>query len=83
MPYVASDGNRYLGEHTCGIHHYGDHSMVRECCIEDARKARRQRDRVAFTESHPASVLARAAWDSLTDAERAIVGPLPTLSAWG
>ena len=82
MPYVASDGNRYLAEHTCGNHHYGDQAMVRECCVEDARKARAQRDRVAFTESHPASVVARAAWSCLTDAERDIVGPLPILSAW-
>lgn len=74
MPYIATDANRYLGEHTCHCHHYDDQTMVRPCCVGDAKARKANLLYVAITTSHPAYVLFEAAWNSLTDAERWIVG---------
>jgi hypothetical protein len=76
MPYVATDRNRYLGEHSCNQHHYGDQSLIRECCIDDARKYKALTLRNAITDQHPAYRLFLAAWNSLTDAERWQVGDI-------
>lgn len=39
MPYICvSKDNRYIGEHICDNHHYGDMSIVRPCCVEDAKE---------------------------------------------
>lgn len=74
MPYVATDANRYLGEHDCHHHHCGDQTMVRPCCVDDAEARKANLLRVAMTTSHPAYRLFEAAWNSLTDSERWIVG---------
>lgn len=74
MPYICTDSNRYLGEHSCGHYHYGDQTLVRLCCVDDAKAAQMLAMRVAFTSSHPAAQLARAAQDALTEAELVMVG---------
>jgi hypothetical protein len=73
MPYICTDQNRYLGEHSCGRFHYGDQTIVRECCVADYREAKALRDRVAMTDYHPAARLEISAWNALTDAEQQIV----------
>ena len=70
MPYVCSDENRYLGEHCCDLYHYGNMSLIRQCCIDDCRKWADIAVRVAMTTSHPAYRLYTAAFNSLTDAEQ-------------
>lgn len=75
MPYVSvSDSNRYLGEHTCHLYHYGDESVVRPCCVKDALARKENAQRVALTRSHPAVTIWLHAWNSLTTAEMALVG---------
>ena len=76
MPYVCVRQNRYIGEHSCNNHTYGDQTMVRPCCVADAQKQKANVKRVAMTTSHPAYALWCAAWNCLTDAERWIVGDL-------
>ena len=73
MPYVCVDSNRYIGEHSCGRYHYGDMAMIRECCVEDCRKYAELTLKNATTTAHPAYRLYIAAWNSLTDAEQALV----------
>jgi hypothetical protein len=74
MPYVATQDNRYIGEHSCSQYHYGKQDMVRPCCVADAIERKRNLLRVAMTDSHPAYTLWCAAWNSLTNAECWIVG---------
>lgn len=74
MPYICTESNRYITEHSCGCYHYGVQTVVRECCIEDAKRAKENLLRVALTTSHPAYAWFRDAWNSLTDAEMAVVG---------
>ena len=76
MPYVSCDGNRYIGEHSCSHHHYGNQSLVRPCCVEDAKARKAQVLRVAITTQHPAYTIFRHAYESLTDAEQDLVGDL-------
>lgn len=76
MPYITLESNRYIGEHDCGHYHYGDMSMVRNCCVEDCRKRAENVRRVAMTTSHPAYALYRDSWNSLTDAEMTLVPDL-------
>lgn len=76
MPYICVDANRYIGEHSCGRYHYGDQTMIRDCCIADALEARALADRVAMTRWHPAYQQFVAAYESLTDAERQSVPDL-------
>lgn len=76
MPYICTDQNRYLGEHDCGLHHYGNAAMLRPCCIADAAAHKTNALRVAMTASHPGHQLFRSAFRALTDAERAQVGDL-------
>jgi hypothetical protein len=73
MPYICEFGGRYIGEHSCGRYHYGDQTMVRDCCIADYRNRKALRDRVAFTDQHPAARLEITAWNALTEAELAIL----------
>lgn len=70
MPYVLIIDNRYVCEHSCGRYHYGDMSMVRECCINDYAIHRAVALEKAMTNYHPAIETMRAAYNSLTDAER-------------
>jgi hypothetical protein len=70
MPYIAMDNNRYLGEHSCGLYHYGDHTMVRKCCVEDCAKYAQLAMKNALTPYHPAYQIYKAAWGQLTDAEQ-------------
>lgn len=77
MPYVAiGRNNRYLGEHDCKQYHYGDMSLVRPCCVEDAKRIKALVLRNALTSSHPAYQLFTVAWNSLTDAEMGLVGDI-------
>ena len=76
MPYICCDGNRYIGEHSCSHHHYGDMKLVRPCCVEDARKQKALTLRNAITTSHPAYRMFQDAWNCLTDAERWQVGDI-------
>ena len=76
MPYIAMDGNRYLAEHSCGKYHYGNQAMIRQCCIDDCAKYAQLAVDKAMTMSHPAYQVYVAAWNSLTDAERAIAPDL-------
>jgi hypothetical protein len=69
MPYICVESNRYIGEHSCSLYHYGDESMVRPCCVEDCKGWAQTAMRVASTTAHPAYRLYRAAWNSLTLAE--------------
>ena len=76
MPYISVDAGRYLGEHSCGRYHYGDQAMVRDCCVDDAKRWKAVTLAKAITTSHPAYRLFCAAYDSLTVTERWIVGDL-------
>jgi hypothetical protein len=69
MPYICVESNRYIGEHSCGIDHYGNRDMVRECCVADCKKWAETAKRVAMTNWHPSYRLYMSAWNSLTDAE--------------
>lgn len=73
MPYVAERDNRYLGEHNCRQYHYGDQTILRDCCIEDCIKRGLAAHRLALTDQHPAVFVFNCAWNSLTAAECAIV----------
>lgn len=77
MPYICvSKDNRYIGEHICDNHHYGDMSIVRPCCVEDAKERKTDCIKYALTTNHPNYVIFEAAWNSLTDAEKEIVGDI-------
>lgn len=76
MPYICTRDNVYLGEHSCRRYHYGDMTMVRDCCIADARKYKALALRNAITTSHTAYRLFAAAYGSLTDAEQWQVGDI-------
>jgi hypothetical protein len=80
MPYICVESNRYIGEHSCNRYHYGNQAMVRDCCVEDARKWAETARRVAMTDWHPAYRRYLAAWNSLTDAEMALV---PSFTIYG
>lgn len=73
MPYISTDGNRYLGEHSCNHYHYGNQTIVRNCCVEDAVFQIERANKNAFTRWHPAYQMATSAWNSLTDTEMRIV----------
>jgi len=72
MPYISVDDvtHRYLGEHTCGRHHYGNMSMFRRCCVADCLCRLRRMLRYALTSADPNAVLFANTWDSLTTAEQ-------------
>jgi len=72
MPYVLVEQNRYIGYHSCGHYHYGDMTMVRDCCVTDCQKWAEVAKRVAMTNAHPAYRTYLAAWNSLTNAEMAL-----------
>lgn len=75
MPYISTtDDNRYLGEHCCHHYHYGDMTMIRPCCVTDARHRKAQAQEVALTSSHPVVTIWTHAWNCLTDAEQVEVG---------
>lgn len=76
MGYICVIDNRYIGEHSCGRWHYGDQTLVRDCCVDDARAQKANVMRVAITDQHPAYAMFSAAWNGLTDAERALVGDI-------
>lgn len=61
-------------EHYCGIHHYGDMTMVRECCVSYAKEVKENAQRVAMTDRHPGYRLWCDVWNGLTDAEMMLVG---------
>jgi hypothetical protein len=60
-------------EHSCGIYHYGDQSIVRDCCVEHCREMARLTLAKALTTSHPAYRAYIEAWNELTDSEMALV----------
>lgn len=63
--------------HKCSHpYHYGDHKLVRDCCVDVARRYKAMSLRNAITDQHPAYGGFTAAWNALTDAERWIVGDL-------
>lgn len=76
MPYICVEDNRYIGEHDCGNYHYGDQSVIRPCCVLDAKKWKEVSKKVALTPRHPAYSMFRSAYSSLTDMERGLVGDL-------
>lgn len=63
-------------DHSCGNYHYGDQTVVRPCCVEHAKEWKATTLRVAMTTQHAAYLIFQTAWNSLTDAERALVGDL-------
>lgn len=73
MAFILVESNRYIGEHSCGIHHFGNMALVRACCVEDCRKYAEMAQRNALTTAHTAYRLYREAWNGLTDAEMALV----------
>jgi hypothetical protein len=83
MPYIAERDNRYLAEHSCGRHHYGNEALVRECCVADALTYKALVEDVAFTTSHPAYAVYSTAMSALTEAERRIVGWINPLTMRG
>ena len=76
MPYITVESNRYIGEHSCNQYHYGDMTLVRQCCVNDCQRHAQNVLRVAFTTAHPAYALYRDSWNALTDAEQALVPDL-------
>jgi hypothetical protein len=74
MPYLSVDQNRYLGEHSCARFHFGDQTMIRDCCVKDAQNRKAMMLRCALGWSHPAARLFQNAFNALTEAEQAIVG---------
>lgn len=58
-----------LRAHRCGRYHYGDHAMVRDCCVAFALALKSNRDQYALTEQHPAARAFNEFSQSLTDAE--------------
>ena len=73
MPYVLEEFGRYVGEHSCGIYHYGNMALVRPCCVEDCTRYANLALNNAMTDQHPAYRLYVTAFNALTDAERALV----------
>ena len=62
-------------------YHYGDMTMVRPKCVQEAIEARRLSNRVAITEHHPAARHYIALYNGLTDAEiELVVEAVPTLN---
>lgn len=82
MPYVYTINNRFVGQHDCHTHHYGDQTLVRGCCVADAKRWKETAERVALSDAHPSVGMFTAAWNALTDAERSIVGELAHISPW-
>ena len=56
--------------------HYGDHDLIRPCCVDAGVALKRQAQAVAFTDSHPAVRAFCEREAQLTDAEAARVGEL-------
>ena len=60
--------------HSCGRYHYGNMSLVRNCCVQHAQAVKANAQQVALTDAHPAYKLWVEAWNALTDAEMMQVG---------
>lgn len=60
--------------HSCGRYHYGNMSLVRNCCVQHAQVVKTNAQRVALTDAHPAYKLWVETWNGLTDAEMLQVG---------
>jgi hemerythrin-like domain-containing protein len=73
MPYVLVEHNRYIGEHTCGNHHFGNMALIRPCCVADCQHWAETAQRVAMSSEHPAYRTYLASFDALTDAEQKLV----------
>jgi hypothetical protein len=76
MPYICVSDGRYIGEHTCRNEHYGNMTLVRPCCVEDAKKYKALVLEKAMTREHPAYKMFVDAWNALTVAEMLIVGDI-------
>jgi hypothetical protein len=76
MPYVCESNGRYIGEHDCGQYHYGDQTMVRQCCVDDAKHWKSLAIKNAITREHPAYRMFVDATNALTAAESALVGDI-------
>jgi hypothetical protein len=76
MPYIAVSQNKYIGEHNCKNYHYGDMTLIRDCCVNDAKKYKQMTLENALTKSHPAYIMFISAYDNLTDSERLLVGDI-------
>jgi hypothetical protein len=72
MAYITTVDNRYIGEHSCGLYHYGKMDLIRPCCVEDCKKQAANAARVAMTNQHPGYKMYQDAFNSLTDAEQAL-----------
>lgn len=62
--------------HECGNYHYGNMSVVRECCVENVLHWKNLAIRNAFSTEHPVYRKYAIAWNELTDAEMSLVGEL-------
>lgn len=60
--------------HVCRRYHYGDMSLIRDCCVAHAQAVKANAQQVALTDAHPAYKLWIETWNGLTDAEMALVG---------
>lgn len=65
-----------LNDHSCGIRHKGDMTVVRPCCVAAAKHHRDQTLKLALTDQHPNYRAYVRHWNRLTDAEMAEVGEL-------
>jgi hypothetical protein len=50
--------------------------LVRDCCVADCLKYKNMTIDKSLTRYHPAYKMFEAAWNSLTDAERLLVGDI-------
>jgi hypothetical protein len=69
MPYICTQDNRYIGEHSCNKYHYGNMDIFRECCVNDCIKYALLADKNAITIYHPAVLMFESSWNSLTNKE--------------
>ncbi len=59
--------------HECGVYHYGNMEIVRQCCVDSCIVVHRLARKVALTDHHPACKRAEAEWNALSSAEMMLV----------
>lgn len=59
--------------HNCGQYHYGNQTIVRQCCVDHCVMVARLAVKNAQTDAHPAYREYIETWNRLTDAEASLV----------
>jgi hypothetical protein len=59
--------------HSCGKHHYGNQTVVRQCCVDHCSQMARLAVDKAMTDQHPAYREYIETYNTLTDAEVSLV----------